>query len=137
MQVDDRGKSTAVDQTTPSCRHQVNLDIILGIYHDRKFLLISFFVHTIASKSKQCFIYLCCRHGIRFMKHHINTLYRMRSPSWWKIVKLEGIQTHWGCYRRPGKNKMRNWFFWHWQFHKQKRSKKMFNCCYRDIKNWK
>ena len=37
---DDRGKSLAMDQTTPSFMHHVNLNVILGIYHDIYVLLI-------------------------------------------------------------------------------------------------
>ena len=90
LQVDDRGKSPIVDQTTPSSRHHVNLDVILGIYHDRQFLLIQFFAQTIASKIKQCFIYFCCRQGIQFMKHHINTLYSLKSPTVMKDNEISG-----------------------------------------------
>ena len=40
LDVDDQGNSPAVDQTTPSPWNQVNLDVNLGMHHDRNFLLI-------------------------------------------------------------------------------------------------
>ena len=105
LQVADWGKYPSVDQNTPSSRNQVILYVMLWIYHDRQFLLIELFARTIASKNNQFFIYFCCRQGIRFMKQRLKTLYRMRSPSWWEIVKLESLQTRWGCYKRQGKKK--------------------------------
>ena len=57
LQVDDRGKYPAVDQTTPSSRHQVNLDIIILIYHDRQFLLI-YFLCTLLLQRLRNVVYL-------------------------------------------------------------------------------
>ena len=55
---DDRGKSLAVDQTTPTSRNQVNLIVTLWIYHDRYVFLIYFFPQSITFISILFYIFL-------------------------------------------------------------------------------
>ena len=56
--VDDWGKSPVVDQKTPTSRNQVNIIVILWIYHDRYVLLIYFFPQFIAFTSVMFCIFL-------------------------------------------------------------------------------